>query len=280
MSQEALASLVGMARSGRLPQSILLYGPAAQGVEVAAMDLLGSLFCVSAPARACGQCADCRALASDDHPEVFTVGEGVPGEAIRIDAVREAIDHLGWHSAVRADGRPSWRVVWLRHAENLTDQAANALLKTLEEPPRGAMLLLTSRHPRNLLPTLRSRLLAIRVPGRDPVVELPDEIRSTVRELLTARNVAAALAPAEKLARQGRMKPAEFAACAEMTLNELYREALGSGPAGSGPGEALVSSAGTRRRTLSQLHQLARRRRIALNTQFAAEMTGGLRNDP
>ena len=187
MRQEALASLMDLSRAGRMPQSVLLYGPAAPGVEQAASELLGSLFCASTSGHPCGQCADCRALANGDHPEVFAVGDGQTGEAIRIDVVREAIEHLGWHSSVRADGRPSWRVVWLRQAENLTEQAANALLKTLEEPPGGALLLLTSRHPRNLLPTLRSRLLAIRIPGRESAIEMTDEIRSNVRDLLTAR---------------------------------------------------------------------------------------------
>lgn len=291
MTNEALASLLNMSRKGNLPQSVLLYGPSVTLVEQAARELLGGLFCsASAGARGCGQCADCRSMASGEHPEIFEIGGGVLHEAaknesaksetIKIDAVREAIDHLAWHSSVRADGRPSWRVVWLHQAENLTEQAANALLKTLEEPPEGAFLLLTSRHPRNLMPTLRSRLLSLRVAGREAASEVPAAVRETVRELLTARNVAASLAPAEKLARQGRMKPAEFAACAEMILNDIYREALAGDPAKTVGIEALVSMAGTRRRTLSQLHQLARRQRIALNTQFAAEMTGGLRIEP
>jgi DNA polymerase-3 subunit delta' len=274
-----LQSLMELSRSDRMPQSLLLYGPAPAAVESCARDFLMNLFCQS-PASGpdtsgpCGGCCECRSFQIGEHPEVFSLGaaveDGQPStESIKIEQVRHAIEHVGWHSAVRADGRKAWRVVWLRQAENLTEQAANALLKTVEEPPEGALILITSRHPRNLLPTLRSRLLALRIPGREPVADLPPAMRAAIAELLRSPLAAASLAPAEQIARQGRMKAGEFAAGTELMLNELYRESFASGRTA-----LLVEKLSSRRITLSRLHQLARRQRIALNTQLAAEMIG------
>lgn len=291
MRHEAIKSLLRLAGEDRLPQSILLYGPSAHEVDGAARDFLAALVCSSHRAQvACGECADCRALIAGEHPEILDAGGREAGEsaaAIKVDEIRAAIEHLAWHSSVRADRRRAWRVVWLRDAANLTEQAANAFLKTLEEPPAGSLVLVTARHPGSLLPTLRSRLLALRIPGREAVVEFPAEVRAAVRDVIAARGVAAALAPAEKLARQARVRPGDFAACAELTLNGIYREALVAAAekvtgdlSPLSPAlieEVLVKRSGSRRQTLSQLHQLARRQRIAMNTQLAAEMAGGLR---
>ena len=278
-SLSPIQSLMDLSRSDRMPQSLMLYGPAPAAVESCARNFLMNLFCQSSASRAdssgpCGQCCECRSFQIGEHPEVFSLGaaveDGQPStESIKIEQVRHAIEHVGWHSAVRGDGRKSWRVIWLRQAENLTDQAANALLKTVEEPPEGALILITSRHPRNLLPTLRSRLLALRIPGREPMADVPPAMRAAIAELIRAPLAAASLAPAEHIARQGRMKAGEFAAGTELMLNELYRESFAGGRTA-----LLVEKISSRRQTLSRLHQLARRQRIALNTQLAAEMVG------
>ena len=271
--------LLELSRSNRMPQSLLLYGPAPAVVEASARQFLMSLFCQvpfqkSDDGVPCGCCSECRSFLMGEHPEVLQIGgpveDGQPStESIKIERVRSAIEHLGWHSAVRTDGRKAWRVVWLRQAENLTEQAANALLKTVEEPPEGALILVTARHPRNLLATLRSRLLALRIPGREAVPEIGPAIHDAISELLLSQMAADALVPAEQIARQGRMKAGEFAAGAEIVLNELYREYFANGRAA-----LLLDKVGPRRNTLSQLHKWARRQKIVLNTQLAAEMTG------
>ena len=262
-----IAQLLALASQSRLPQSLLLYGPAPMAVEKSAHDFLMSLFCQTS--NACRQCAECRSFLIGEHPEVFHLTSEA-GAAIKIADVRSAMEHLGWHSSVRADGRKSWRVVWLSQAENLTEQAANAILKTVEEPPEGALILVTARHPRNLLPTLRSRLLALRIQGHEPVVGISSDMHAAINELLCSRGAAETLFPAEQIARQGRMKAGEFAAGVELVLNDVYREVLFE----KHVVPHLVDKIAARRRTLMELHQLARRKRVALNTQLAAEMTG------
>ena len=263
----AVKSLVALDGKGRMPQSLLLYGAHCEAVQSAARQLLAALFCP----KVCGDCADCRAIGSDEHPEIFSLPAD---ETVKIDQVRAAIAHLDLYSSARADGSRGWRVIVLPHAEKLTEQAANALLKTVEEPPEGALILVTARHPGNLLPTLRSRLVAVRVPGTAEMPEPAPEVMDAVGKLLSSGPSAAALSAAEKVARQWKMKAGEFAAVAEFTLNGIYHQALlpGADPAGR---EAQINIMGMRRQLLGQLHRLARSQNIALNTQLAAEMAAG-----
>ncbi len=259
-----LKNLRNLLHKGRLPQSLLLYGANSTAVEEAAQELLMALFCPSL----CRACVDCRSVISGIHPELFLLPSGEP---IKIDAVRNALGHLDVHASVRGDGGRGWRVILLQNAQNLTEQAANALLKTVEEPPPGAFILVTARHPRNLLPTLRSRLLAIRIPGAVEPPPVPQEILDPVNQILLAKSIADALVPADRIARQGRMKAGEFAEFAEIALRGVYQKALIIEDSGVKGAQALV--AGSRRALLSRLHRYARGRNLALNTQLAAELS-------
>ncbi|MEY4630880.1 MAG: polymerase delta prime subunit [Pseudomonadota bacterium] len=260
-------SLLALAGNGRMPASLLLYGAHAGSVRSAAHQLLTALFCP----RLCGDCADCRAMVTGEHPEVFALPEE---DAVKIDQVRAAIAHLDLYSSSRADGRRGWRVIVLPQAERLTEQAANALLKTVEEPPEGALILVTARHPRNLLPTLRSRLLALRIPGSAEVDEPAPEVLAAITGVLASGPSAAALSSAEKVARQFKLKAGEFSALAELALNGIYHQSLSAG-ANPATRNSQVEVMGPRRRLLGELHKLARARNIALNTQLAAEMAAG-----
>ncbi len=134
-------------------------------------------------ARPCGRCASCRLLQSRSHPDLLVLlpealrvalgwsageteegAEGSkskkkPSRQIRIDEVRGAIDWI-----VRTASRGRAKVVVMHPADALNPQAANALLKTLEEPPRGARLVLTCAQPAHLLPTVRSRCQRLPLP--------------------------------------------------------------------------------------------------------------------
>jgi DNA polymerase-3 subunit delta' len=136
----------------------------------------------------CGRCASCRLLQSGSHPDLHLLmpealrgaygggaqaneeaAEGAkarrkPSRQIRIDEVRAAID---WVAQTSSRGRA--KVVLLHPAEAMNLQAASALLKTLEEPPGQARLVLSTADEARLLPTVRSRCQRIRLPG--PAVE-------------------------------------------------------------------------------------------------------------
>lgn len=117
---------------------------------------------------ACGRCASCRLVSAHTHPdlwvavpEALAVSEGLPvdldekrkpSRQIRIDEVRALIDWM-----VTTSGRGRGKVVVIHPAEAMNAAAASALLKTLEEPPAGARLLLATADASLLLPTVRSR---------------------------------------------------------------------------------------------------------------------------
>lgn len=103
----------------------------------------------------CGQCRSCRKILSDSHPDIVRVEPD--GKLIRIGRIRELLSILAMkpHEA-------SIRVVVISDAQTMNAEAGNALLKILEEPPAGTVLILTACQPADLLPTIVSRCRQIR----------------------------------------------------------------------------------------------------------------------
>lgn len=188
------------AREGRLPQSLLLYGPEGVGKQTLGLWTAALLQCEEADPP-CGACRSCRLLARLEHPDVHwhmplprPKGASTPEklreklEEARLEEIarrrasplepREADGPTGIYLAAveeiraQASRRPAMgrRAVFVvGDAEQMVPQAANpeaanAFLKLLEEPPPYAHVLLTSSRPGALLPTIRSRTLAVRVP--------------------------------------------------------------------------------------------------------------------
>ncbi|HKF45480.1 MAG TPA: DNA polymerase III subunit [Thermoanaerobaculia bacterium] len=140
---------------GRFPGALLLTGPSAARLEEEARRLAAILLCPSEdPGWRCGSCR--RAIAGL-HPDLTVVQP--QGVQIRIDGVREAVGF--------GAGKPyesSRRVAIVSRAEMLGAEAANALLKTLEEPGRHFHWILTTTRAEALLPTVRSRCVAVPLP--------------------------------------------------------------------------------------------------------------------
>lgn len=171
---EALARLSAEGRS--LPHALLIHGPRGVGKRSLAQALLTSLMCLSPRANnACGRCDSCNWLRAGTHPDLRVLdlasqaddGEDSekdkkPRKTISIEAVRDAL-HIMTVSAYR-----SRRVILVDPAEAMTREAANALLKTLEEPPQDALFVLISHRPGNLLATLKSRCRLIAIAAPDP----------------------------------------------------------------------------------------------------------------
>ena len=142
-------------RAGRLPHALLLAGPAQIGKRTLATALAAALIC-TAEQKPCGQCRACRLTAQGVHPDVRPVAaddsergrEGV----LKIDQIRAV-----QREASLAPMEAPRKVFILRELERANLPAANALLKTLEEPPPQVVLLLTSARPHALLPTIISR---------------------------------------------------------------------------------------------------------------------------
>ncbi|XZG69848.1 DNA polymerase III subunit delta' [Chitinibacteraceae bacterium HSL-7] len=161
-----------VAGAGRLPHALLLTGEPGIGKMRFAEYLAGWLLC-EAPSHQhgpCGQCEACLWLAAGNHPDFRLLsplddeeGEGKAKRklpVITVDGVRSLTDfvHLTAH-------RGAAKVVVVEPAETLNTAAANALLKTLEEPPSDVHFILVSHHWRRLLPTIRSRCRVLTMPA-------------------------------------------------------------------------------------------------------------------
>ncbi len=117
--------------------------------------------------KSCGHCHSCRLMMAGTHPDFYQPEPEKGRLSLGVDGIRQIIDPLYNHAQ-----QGGAKVVWLPHSELLTEQAANALLKTLEEPPERTYFLLGCREPSRLLPTLRSRCLYWHLPSPDEAVGL------------------------------------------------------------------------------------------------------------
>lgn len=140
--------------SGRLAHALMFVGPRGVGKATAALALASARLC-GAPrddGDACGDCATCRSVAHGNHPDLERVGRVIGKRDIGISQIRELLESI-YRKPVSADGR----VAIVDDAHRMTLEAQNALLKTLEEPPAGALLIVVTSSPERLLPTVVSR---------------------------------------------------------------------------------------------------------------------------
>ncbi len=167
---EALADWVRRARRRLLPHAVVVEGQGGSGKTTVLQWLSAALLCPSDldADMPCGVCRTCSRIAGDRHPDVHVVARA-RDEADRkehkrsfyvigIDQVRQAQERLA-QSAVEGPAR----VLVVSDADCMTEEAQNALLKTLEEPGQDAFLLLEAARPELLLPTVRSRVQRLRL---------------------------------------------------------------------------------------------------------------------
>jgi DNA polymerase III subunit delta' len=151
---EAVARLRGAVSGGRVHHALLFVGPDGVGKAIAAKLLAQVLLCTgdkSDPIRACGSCPSCIKITTAGHADVHLV-EPDDKDSIKVDAIREMSQMLQLRPM---EGR--FRISIVRDADRMNPQAQNALLKTLEEPPGSAHLVLTTSRPQAILPTVLSR---------------------------------------------------------------------------------------------------------------------------
>ncbi len=154
--QRPLGFLKNALRAGQLPHALLFLGPRGVGKTMAALSLAQTLNCATPLPEidACGICPSCRRFAGGNHPDLLVIspqGEGLHPQ-IKIDQIRALRRQLDFRPHVGP-----WRVILIQSADSLNEAAANALLKTLEEPPEGNVLVLTAVGEGDLLPTIVSR---------------------------------------------------------------------------------------------------------------------------
>jgi DNA polymerase III delta' subunit len=160
----AVAALRAMLAAG-IPHAILLVGLGGIGKTTLALDVAAALLCVAPDPtdRPCRICRACRAIDHGNHPDLHRLAPVGAGSVIPIGGrdergVRDLISEL---SLMPVEGGA--RVTVIEEAHRMTEDAQSALLKTLEEPPRGAVLILCAEDEERLLPTIRSRCVRLRL---------------------------------------------------------------------------------------------------------------------
>ena len=143
--------LTSLVRKEKLPHALLFSGPRGVGKRTVALELAKNLFCEKQ--HTCGACIGCRRLASGVHPD-FTVMAGET--SIKIDELR-AIRKEVYEPPFEAP----LRIILIDNAEVMTREAANALLKTLEEPPPSNVFILVTSREQDIPLTVRSRCMRI-----------------------------------------------------------------------------------------------------------------------
>jgi DNA polymerase-3 subunit delta' len=148
-------------RAQRFPHSVLLLSTPGLGAESFAHWLTALALCESADDPPCGACASCSLLRSDTHPDYYPINLQDKAQQIKVDQIRELIGSLALKSY-----RGGYKVSVVEGAEALNTAAANAFLKTLEEPAGNTLLVLIARPSHRLPATIASRCL--RLPLRTP----------------------------------------------------------------------------------------------------------------
>lgn len=161
--------------AGRLPHAILIVGDPQVGKRTLALALASAINCEQ-PDRPCGRCRSCAKIAHGTHPDVRLVeaesGDRSREGVLKIEQLRDVQRFVSL-----APMESPFKVIILREFERATLPAANALLKTLEEPPPQVRLVLTSARPDALLPTIVSRCQTLQLRT------LPlDQIRQALQE--------------------------------------------------------------------------------------------------
>jgi len=148
-------------RSGKTSHSYLFEGPAGCGRRTTARALVQAIFCLEQGDDACGACAQCRKVAAGSHADIHYIEPD--GQFIKIEQVRELQHDL----ALRPYEAPRKACI-IESAERFNPAAGNSLLKTLEEPPGNAIIILLTENAGMLLPTIRSRCQLIRFSPLSP----------------------------------------------------------------------------------------------------------------
>ena len=159
--QDAWDAITGQIDSNQLHHAYLLCAPPDTGKRHFATLLAHRLLCRS-PLQgvACGTCSACQWNAVGNHPDLLIITPVEKSKVIRVEQIRDLKKYI--ETSSHAFGR---RIVILDTAENLNASSANALLKSLEEPPENVLFLVLSDRPRSVLATISSRCLTLKLPS-------------------------------------------------------------------------------------------------------------------
>ena len=198
---EILTKAVAASRTGEESQEMthawVFTGPPGSGRSSAAVAFAQALICKN---NGCNNCSDCNAAKTHGHPDVEIIR--TEGLSIKVEEVRELLTRVAW-----APSMGGWRVVVMEDADRLTESAANALLKAIEEPGTRTVWLLCAPTLHDVLPTIRSRCrhLQLRTPSLQAVTNV----------LINRDNIAPGMADFAARVSQGHIGRAKYLATNE-----------------------------------------------------------------
>ncbi|BBB26214.1 DNA polymerase III subunit delta' [Amphritea japonica] len=158
--------LLDLKSRNRFPHALLINGPEGIGKACFSLALANYVLCRNPQdSSACGKCRSCELTASGNHPDLYQLHPDEPGKPIKIDQIRELTEFI--YSTAQQGG---YRVVIIDPADSMNINAANALLKMLEEPGENTLLMLLSHRLGQMLPTIKSRCQRVDMPPADAVI--------------------------------------------------------------------------------------------------------------
>jgi DNA polymerase III subunit delta' len=278
---DAAAAFLEALRGGRLHPVWLLAGP--EGIGKAAFALTAASFLLAEGEAAAKAGASAIAL-PEDHPTARLIASGAHAELLTLERAEGEGGKLARNITVeqvrgliaRMRTKPTasrWRAVIIDSIDDCERGAANALLKTLEEPPDNSMIFLISHAPGRLLPTIRSRCRTLRFPALDA---------ATMRRLLSSRLPEATEAEIEELLALGAGSPGRALGFAQGgvadTAATLRAIASGGDPDNRLRGELArqLAVAAARPRYEAMLEQAATIAASAARTRQGAELAAAL----
>lgn len=172
-------------KNGKTAHSYLFEGVNGCGRKKTAIALIQALFCTTLPDDACGVCPSCRKIQSGNHPDIHLIAPLPDKRDISVEQLRELQHDL----SLRPYEAPRKACI-IDPAERMNPSSANSLLKTLEEPPGNALIILLTENAGMLLPTVRSRCQLMRFAPLSP-----EHLLTLLEQSGMAPDAAALIAP-------------------------------------------------------------------------------------
>ena len=284
----------------RLPTVILFEGK--EGIAKSSLLFFLAALHFCSREDACGVCNSCQLIAANQHPDVLVIRGN--GDSLKVSSISDISEFISF--APQTAAKHARRLVLIIDAEDLTTQAVNKLLKTLEEPSSSSRIFISTAKIRHLLPTLLSRCIHWRLrpptphdvekivrrnfadqqdlPNKEELAEISQrfgnapgkilhflekrEVHNEAIELLHCRSIGELLTLAENFKAQVDTRLFDFIQEFEYALNKLYREAAMTRDL------SRTGNIRERRVFLSELKLLLNKQKIALNPQLVIERLG------